>query len=128
MRRPRVRVQLGTPEQIGADLVVLAGGRTELARDGRTVTIAAPRWRLPNGPEHALAEAYREAIATANARRARTMVLPATLTRGPWPIDDLTRVAMTVLHSTPTTVQEVTIAASSVGMLERWAEALMREA
>jgi hypothetical protein len=42
-------------------------------------------------------------------------------------MEDVTRIALTVLLSTPSTVQEVTIAAAGPGTLERWAEALARE-
>ena len=52
------------------------------------------------------------------------MVLPAILARGPWPLDEVTRIALTVLKSTPTTLHEVVIAAGTPAMVERWAEAL----
>ena len=55
------------------------------------------------------------------------MALPAILARGPWPMEAVTRVALTVLKSTPTTVDEVVIAAGTPAMVERWAEALIRE-
>ena len=55
------------------------------------------------------------------------MALPAILAQGPWPLEEVTRVALTVLKSTPTTVHEVVIAASTPAMVERWAEALVRE-
>jgi O-acetyl-ADP-ribose deacetylase (regulator of RNase III) len=122
-----VRVLLGIPEHSPADIVVLPGPRAGTSRDGRVVTVVAPRWHPPTGPERALAEAYRAAVAEANARNARTMALPAILARGPWPLDDVTRVALTVLLSTPTTLQEVTIVARTPAMVERWAEALAHE-
>jgi O-acetyl-ADP-ribose deacetylase (regulator of RNase III) len=128
MRAPRVRVQLGTPEDVQADLVVLPGAHAQSRPDGRTVVICAPRWTMPDGPEHRLAEAYREAMALANARGAHSMVLPAILARGPWPLDEVTRVALTVLHGTPTSVHEVIVVASTPAILERWAEAIARAA
>lgn len=128
MRVPRVRVQLGSPEQVQGDLVVLPGAHAQRHPDGRTVVIPAPRWTMPNGPEHRLAEAYREAMALANARGAHSMVLPAILARGPWPLDEVTRIALTVLHGTPTTVQEVIVVANTPAILERWAEAIARAA
>jgi O-acetyl-ADP-ribose deacetylase (regulator of RNase III) len=125
MRPPHVRVLLGDPEETSAELVVRPGSRTQ--GDGRSVTVTAPRWQRPNGPDRLLAEAYREAVALANARGARSMALPGILARGAWPLEDVTRIAMTVLMSTPTTLQEVVIAVRTPAMLERWAEALIRE-
>ena len=116
---------LGRPEDTGAAVIIRAGSRP--AQDGRLVTVAAPRWHGPDGPRHALPEAYRHAVAAANARGAASMALPAILARGPWPLEEVTRVALTVLKSTPTTVHEVIIAASTPAMLERWAEALFRD-
>jgi hypothetical protein len=55
------------------------------------------------------------------------MALPAILARGPWPLEQVTRIALTVLMSTPTTVREVVVVASTPAMVERWAEALIRE-
>lgn len=55
------------------------------------------------------------------------MALPAILARGPWPLEEVTRIALTVLKSTPTSVQDVVIAAGTPAMVERWAEALVRE-
>ena len=91
------------------------------------VTVRAPRWQRPGGSGHLLAEAYRDAVAEANARHAQTMALPAILARGPWPLEEVTRIALTVLKSTPTTLHEVVIAAGTPAMVERWAEALVRE-
>lgn len=126
VRLPHVRVLLGEPEATDAELVVLPGSRTR--DEGRVVTVEAPRWRPPNGPHHLLAEAYREAVAIANARGARSLALPGVLVRGAWPLEEVTRTALTVLLSTPTTLHEVVIAARTPAMVERWAEALMREA
>jgi O-acetyl-ADP-ribose deacetylase (regulator of RNase III) len=125
MRTPRIRVVLGRPEDTSADIVVRAGARAH--RDGRVVTVCAPRWQPPAGTEYLLAEAYRDAVAAANAQQAATMALPAILARGPWPLEEVTRIALTVLKSTPTTVHEVVIAAGTPAMVERWAEALVRE-
>ena len=125
MRSPRIRVVLGRPEDTAADIILRAGAQA--AEDGRVVTVIAPRWKPPRGTEHLLADAYRDAVVAANARQARTMALPAILARGPWPLEDVTRIALTVLKSTPTTVHEVVIAAGTPGMVERWAEALIRE-
>jgi O-acetyl-ADP-ribose deacetylase (regulator of RNase III) len=125
MRSPRIRVVLGLAEDTTADIVLRAGARP--GEEGRVVTVCAPRWKPPRGPEHLLAEAYRDAVAAANVRQARTMALPAILARGPWPLEDVTRIALTVLKSTPTTVSEVVIAAGTPAMVERWAEALVRE-
>lgn len=125
MRSPRIRVVLGRPEDIPADIILRAGARA--AEDGRVVTVCAPRWQPPAGVEHLLADAYRDAVAAANARQAQSMALPAILARGPWPLEEVTRIALTVLKSTPTTLYEVVIAASTPAMVERWAEALIRE-
>jgi O-acetyl-ADP-ribose deacetylase (regulator of RNase III) len=125
MRTPRIRVVLGRPEDTSADVVVRAGARA--SSEGRVVTVRAPRWQQPAGAEHLLAGAYRDAVAAANAREARTMALPAILARGPWPLEEVMRIALTVLKSTPTTVHEVVIAAGTPAMVERWAEALVRE-
>jgi O-acetyl-ADP-ribose deacetylase (regulator of RNase III) len=125
VRSPRIRVVLGRPEDTSADIVVLPGSRVH--ESGRIVTVVAPRWHSPSGPERLLADAYRQAVAQANARNARSMALPATLARGVWPLEELTRIALTVLLSTPTTLHEVVICASTPAMLERWAEALVRE-
>ena len=116
---------LGRPEDTASEIVVLPG--THAHESGRLITVVAPRWHAPSGPERLLADAYRQAVAEANARGARSMALPAMLARGAWPLEDLTRVALTVLLSTPTSLHEVVICASTPAMLERWAEALVRE-
>jgi hypothetical protein len=125
VQRPHVRVVLGDPEDQPGDLVLLpakhAGTRGE-----RVVLVAAPRWR-PQGSVRPLAEVYRLAVALTTERGARALVLPGSLTLGPWPMDDVTRVALTVLLSTPTTARDVTIAVPTPAMLEIWAEALVRE-
>lgn len=126
VRRPKVRVVLGSPEEQRADLVVLPGRKDEQVSPFLTV-IKAPRFTPPSGPQLALAEVYRRAVAVANERGAQTLVLPGSLVIGSWPMDDVTRVAMTVLMSTPSTVREVTIAVQTPAMLEIWAEALARE-
>lgn len=89
--------------------------------------VAAPRWDTSAGSEVELANAYRTALAEANSRNARTLVLPAMLARTAWPLEQLTRVAMTVLMSTPTTVHQVTIAVPTPTLVEAWAEAVLRE-
>lgn len=116
---------LGRPEDTNADIVIRAGSRA--AEDGRIVTVVAPLYRSGGGPEHRLADAYRQAVAAANARGARSMAVPALLARSYWPLDDLVRVGLTVLMSTPTTLREVVVTSSSPGMVERWAEAILRE-
>ncbi len=125
MRRPHVRVILGDPMDTDAEVVIVAGPR---ARDeGRVVTVAAPRWQRPDGPDRKLADAYRDAVAAANAHGAQSMALPGVLARGVWPLEQVTRIALTVLMSTPTSVREVVIAAKTPAMVELWAEALIRE-
>ena len=117
---------LGKPEDQPADLVILPGRRA--AEVGPSVvTVQAARWKPPSGPERALAETYRRAVAIAIERGARTLVLPGALVLGSWPLDDVTRVALTVLMSTPSPLREVTIAAQTPAMLEVWAEALARQ-
>jgi O-acetyl-ADP-ribose deacetylase (regulator of RNase III) len=125
MRTPHIRVLLGEPQDTDADIVVMPGSRAR--QRGRVVTVEAPRWHPPNGPERLLAEAYRHAVAAANARSARSMALPGILARGAWPLEVVTRVALTALLSTPTTVEEVVIAGRTPAMVECWAEALLRE-
>ncbi len=125
MQRPHVRVTFGALSAAQTDVVVVPGRRARV--DGRTITVAAPRWRPPTGPDRALAQAYRDAVAAADARGAHSMALPAILARGAWPLEDVTRIALTVLLSTPSTVREVQIVASTPAMVERWAEALVRE-
>ena len=126
MRRLQVRVVLGEPDDQPGDLVVLPGRRSG-SRDPRTVLVAAPRWEVSGGSEVRLAEAYRAAMAEATTRGATSMVLPAVLARTAWPVEQLTRVALTVLMSTPTTVRQVTIAAPTPALVEAWAEAVLRE-
>ncbi len=117
---------LGKPEEQPSDLVILPGRRASEVGPS-LVTVQAARWRPPSGPERELAETYRRAVALATERGARTLVLPAALVLGSWPIDDVTRVALTVLMSTPSPLREVTIAVTTPAMLEKWAEALARE-
>jgi O-acetyl-ADP-ribose deacetylase (regulator of RNase III) len=119
-------VTLGAPEDQRADLAVVAGRREEQVSPF-VVRVQAPRYRPPNGPDRALAEAYRRAIALADEREASSLALPGTLAIGPWPVADVTRIAMTVLLSTPSSVREVIIAAPTAAMVEVWAEALARE-
>ena len=114
-------------DELAADLLVLPARHARATTGSRVVHVVAPRFNAHGGADHLLAQAYRDAVAAANARSARTLVLPASLTRGPWPLDDVLRIALTVLLSTPTTVREVTIATSGPAMLERRAEALARE-
>lgn len=73
-----------------------------------------------------MANAYRQAVAVANERGARSMAVPAILAVGPWPMEMVTRVALTVFMSTPTTLQEIFIVVKTPAMLEQWAEALIR--
>jgi len=117
---------MGDPDDQPGDLVVLPGRRTH-DRDPRTVVLAAPRWKPPSGDQRRLAEVYRTAVALANERGARSLVLPAALVQGIWPMEDVTRVALTVLMSTPSSAHTVTIAVPTPAMLELWAEALIRE-
>jgi len=105
--------------------VILPGRRD--TDDIGLVTLKAPKWKPPGGPELALAQVYRRAVEEASRREARSMAMPSALVIGSWPLDDVTRVAMTVLMSTPSPVRQVTIAASTAAMLERWAEAIARE-
>jgi O-acetyl-ADP-ribose deacetylase (regulator of RNase III) len=91
------------------------------------VLVHAPRWKPTGGQDHLLAEAYRSALAAARERGATSLVLPAALVVGWWPMEDVTRVALTVLMSTPSPAREVTIAVPTPAMLEIWAEALVRE-
>ncbi len=121
MREPRIRVVLGQVEDSTTDVLIRAGSRSSVS--GRTITIPAPRWR-PDGSRRALPDAYRHAVAAANAHQAQSMAIPAILARGPWPLDEVTRVALTVLKSTPTSVREVQIVVGTPAMLEVWAEAL----
>lgn len=120
---PRIHVVLGSIDDVDADLTVLPGRRPHV--DGRVVTVRAPRWHAPDGPERAIAQAYRDAVAAASDRGAISLAVPAVLARGLWPIDQSIHVALRVFDSTPSTVQAVTVVARSPGMLERWAEALI---
>lgn len=117
---------LGPADDQPADLLIKPGRRDDDLGPSVAV-VAAPKWKPPNGPDLPLAQAYRRAVEVANERQARSLVLPAALVRGWWPMDDVTRVAMTVLMSTPSTVHEVTIAVQTAATLEVWAEALARE-
>jgi hypothetical protein len=120
-----VQVVLGDPRRQPGELVILPGRHSD-EPDLRTVVVAAPRWR-PGGGTRPLAEIYRRAVEVTNQRAARSLVLPGSLTVGPWPIEDVTRVALTVLMSTPITARDITIAVPTPALLERWAEALVRE-
>lgn len=121
-----MRVAIGDPRDQHADLAILPGRRNSDV-DPFTVMVKAPRWRPPNGPDRALAETYRQAVQLATERQATSLALPSSLALGVWPMEDVTRIAMTVLMSTPSTVREVTIAVPTAAMLEVWAEALARE-
>ena len=120
-----MRVVMGDPSDQPVDLVVLPGRRH--VDDIGLVTLKAPKWKPPSGPELALAQVYRRAVQEASNREARSMAMPSALVLGSWPLDDVTRVAMTVLMSTPSSLREVIVAVSTPAMLERWAEALARE-
>lgn len=121
-----MRVTLGDPQDQPGDLVILPAKQAG-EKDARTVLVAAPRWRPPSGPDRMLAQVYRDAMEVAQQRRARSLVLPSALVQGSWPLQDVTRIALTVLMSTPSTVRDVTIAVPTVAVLELWAEALVRE-
>jgi O-acetyl-ADP-ribose deacetylase (regulator of RNase III) len=118
---------MAEPRSVPGDVVVLPAARAGADPGGRVVRVRGPRWNPRGAVDHLLAQAYRDAMAAASARGARSLVLPDSLSRGPWPLDDVTRIALTVLLSTPSTVREITIAAKGPGTLERWAEALARE-
>lgn len=120
-----MRVVLGDPRDQPVDLVILPGRRD--VDDIGLVTLKAPKWAPPSGPELALAQVYRRAVQTASEREARSVALPSALVIGSWPLDDVTRVAMTVFMSTPSTVRNVIVAVQTPAMLEKWAEALARE-
>ena len=120
-----MRVVMGDPRDQPVDLVVLPGRRD--VDDIGLVILKAPKWKPPSGPELALAQIYRRAVQAASERDARSMAMPSALVIGSWPLDDVTRVAMTVLLSTPSSLRQVIVAVSTPAMLERWAEALARE-
>jgi O-acetyl-ADP-ribose deacetylase (regulator of RNase III) len=122
--QPRVQVLLAPIEHVDADVIVLPARR---AHDdgGRVVRIAAPRWRMPDGPDRLLAEAYRDALRAAGRHHARSLAVPAILARGPWPLAAVTRIALDVFDSNLTDVRQVWIAANTPAMVERWAEALV---
>ena len=126
MRRPHLQVVLSSPDDVPGDLVV-EPAREAGFREPRTLLVAAPKWAVKGGSELDLANAYRFALAGATEREVRSLVLAGSLSRGPWPVDDVVRVGMTVLMSTPSTVREVVIAAPTPALLEAWAEALLRE-
>ncbi len=121
-----MRVTIGDPRDQPVDLVILPA-RRERVVDERVVTVKAPHWRPPSGPELALAEVYRHAVDVASKHGARSVAIPGALVLGSWPMTDVTRVAMTVLMSTPSTVREVIVAVPTAAALELWAEALARE-
>lgn len=126
VQKPHVRVTIGDPRDQPVDLVILPG-RRERDVSEHVVMLKAPHWRPPSGPELALAEVYRHAVDVASRRGARSVAMPAALVIGSWPMEDVTRVAMTVLMSTPSTVRDVLVAAPTAAALELWAEALARE-
>ncbi len=121
-----MRVALGDPRDQHTDLAILPG-RREVDVDPFTIVVKAPRWRPPNGPDLPLAEVYRHALDVATQRQVSSITLPSALCIGVWPMSDVTRIAMTVLMSTPSTVRDVVIAVPTPAMLEVWAEALARE-
>lgn len=122
---PRIQVVLGDVMDLPVDLVVVARGHAASDQPGVAV-VDAPRWRR-DVKEHELAAVYRRALALASERGARSLGLPTSLSTGPWPIDDLTRIALNVISSTPSSVRRVMIAVPTPAALERWAEAIVRE-
>ena len=117
---------IGDPRDQPVDLVILPAKRERDVNE-RVVALKAPHWRPPSGPERALAEVYRHAVDVASQRNARSIAMPAALVLGSWPMEEVTRVAMTVLMSTPSTVRDVLVVAPTAAALELWAEALARE-
>lgn len=91
------------------------------------MTIKAPKWTPPSGPERPLAEVYRRVVRVATERRARSLAIPSALVLGSWPMEEVTRVALTVFMSTPSSLRDVIVAVPTPAMLEVWAEALARE-
>ncbi|MET0741099.1 MAG: hypothetical protein ABWZ26_06045 [Candidatus Nanopelagicales bacterium] len=127
-RGPAVRVVLGAASRQPVDAYVSVETRRhprfERNGDPRRITVQAVKWSPQADHEYLLAEAYRSVLAIADRRGARSLAVP-TLSWA-WPMEDMTRIALKVLHSTPTHVRDVIIATPTPASLEAWAEALAR--
>jgi hypothetical protein len=127
-RGPAIRVVLGAAARQPVDAYVHVETRKHpppVGGDPRRITIQAVRWSPQADHEYLLAEAYRTVLAIADRRGARSLALPQL--SWAWPKDDMTRIALKVLHSTPTGVRDVIITTPTPASLEAWAEALFRE-
>ena len=95
---------------------------------GWLVHVAVPRWTVPADHGHRLAAAYRAVIGTADGLGARTLAMPALGTTGPyWPLEELARIGIGTLASTPSGLRDVQLLVSTAAALEALAEAMARE-
>lgn len=123
--RASVKVILGDVLDLVVDLVVVPPGHPAAGSPG-VVTVDAPRYRAAN-QDYLIAGAYRRALEEATRVNAGALGLTTSLSRGPWPLDSVTRVAMSVIASTPSSVRRVEIATPTAAGVEIWAEAIARE-
>lgn len=95
---------------------------------GWLVHVSVPRWSVAADHSHRLAAAYRAVLGAADVLGARTLAMPALGTTGPyWPLEELARIGIGTLASTPSGLRDVQLLVSTAAALEALAEAMARE-
>jgi len=134
----KVTVVLGRAEDADVDAYVCVtraarGPKSALpgSADGQPgepvrIEVVGPRVAVHEDRSFQLARGYREVLRVADVWGARRIALPATLAVGGWPFDELTRIALGTLASTPTRVESIVVCCPTSAALERWAEALIK--
>lgn len=91
------------------------------------IHVLVPAYSQHEDRDHLLSRAYRAVLAAADEVGARRLVMPPLGTTGPyWPLDDVARLTVGTLRTTPTAVREVVLALPTAAALERFAEAIAR--
>ncbi len=114
-----VHVVRALPVGLQSRLVITPGRRP-------VIEIVGPVFSARDNREYLLSQAYRLALQRADDCGAAILALPTQLAWAGWPMEAVTRIAMTVLSSTPTVVREAFIVVPTVAALEIWSETLMR--
>lgn len=91
------------------------------------IHVLVPAYSQHDDRDHLLSRAYRAVLAAADEVGAHSLVMPPLGTTGPyWPLDDVARLTVGTLRTTPTGVVDVVLALPTAAALERFTEAIVR--
>jgi O-acetyl-ADP-ribose deacetylase (regulator of RNase III) len=91
------------------------------------IHVLVPAFSQAEDREYLLSRAYRAVLAAADQAGSRSLVMPPLGTTGPyWPLDDVARLTVGTLRTTPTGVRDVMLALPTPTALERFSEAIAR--